>query len=46
MSAKLLSTSSEEVELVMIEETGAPTHRVEYARKVRIYHQMKALVSP
>ena len=28
----------------MIEENGT-THRAEYARKVRIYHQMKALVS-
>ena len=46
MSAKLLSTASEEVELVMIEENGATTPKVEYARKVRIYHQMKALVSP
>ena len=45
MSTKLHLSASEGVELAMIEENGASTHRAEYARKVRIYHQMKALVS-
>lgn len=45
MSARLLSTASEEVELVMMEEVGTTNQRPEYAKKVRIYHQMKALVS-
>jgi len=44
MSARL-STASEEVELVMMEETGIAPHKLEYAKKVRFYHQMKALVS-
>lgn len=46
MSARLLSTASEEVELVMMEEVGVTSQTLGYAKKVRIYHQMRALVSP
>ena len=46
MSARLVSTTSEEVELVMMEEVEvASRNKSGYAKKVRIYHQMKALVS-
>jgi len=45
MSARLQSAASEEVELVMMEETGVSSHRPEYAKKIRIYHQIRALVS-
>ena len=46
MSARLVSTASEEVELVTMEEVGVTSQKLGYAKKVRIYHQMKALVSP